>query len=129
MVRGLADLREVFRLVREAVHNSVKHARPNRIDIRLQESADAPGTLIVEVTDDGVGFDPTGPHPGHLGLQNIRERTGRLGARLSIDSAPGAGCTVRVVLPAALESRSTTDASATGDDRRPSRPDLSSELT
>jgi signal transduction histidine kinase len=104
---------ELFRLIREAVHNSVKHARPNRIDIRLQESTEAPGTLVVEVADDGAGFDPTASHQGHLGLQTMRERTGRLGASLSIDSAPGAGCTVRVVLPAAL--RPSSDADAPGD--------------
>ena len=46
------------------------------------------------LADDGVGFDPQAPHPGHYGLTGLREQVEQLGARLSIDSAPGQGCTV-----------------------------------
>jgi signal transduction histidine kinase len=96
--------RELLRVIQEALHNSIKHARPGRVDIRLQESADAPGTLVVEVADDGVGFDTQAAHPGHLGLAGMRERTGRLGGRFTVDSSP-TGTTVRVVLPDILPPR------------------------
>jgi signal transduction histidine kinase/DNA-binding LacI/PurR family transcriptional regulator len=89
--------RELFRVVQEALHNSVKHARPGRVDIRLAEPAGAPGTLVVEVTDDGIGFDPTIPYPGHLGLAGMRERTARLGGSFTVNSCP-TGTTVRLVL-------------------------------
>jgi signal transduction histidine kinase len=90
--------RELFHLIREAVHNSVKHARPSTIEIRLY-GPDADGTLVVEVADDGIGFDPDDPYPGHLGLKTMRERAEGLGGRFTVDSSPIGSTTVRVVLP------------------------------
>jgi PAS domain S-box-containing protein len=92
---------ELFRVVQEAVHNCVKHAHPHHVDIRLAEVAADPGTLVVEVDDDGVGFEPSAPHPGHLGLDTMRERTERLGGRLVVESST-AGSRVRAVLPGVL---------------------------
>jgi PAS domain S-box-containing protein len=100
---------ELFRVVQEAVHNCVKHAHPHHVDIRLAEVASDPGTLVVEVDDDGVGFEPGAPHPGHLGLETMRERTGRLGGRLVVESSP-AGSRVRAVLPGILHPSSSDDA-------------------
>jgi signal transduction histidine kinase len=93
---------ELFRVVLEAVHNSVKHARPGRIEIRLREDPARDGTLTVEVADDGVGFDPAASHPSHLGINGMRERTERLGGRLVIQSAPGGPTTVCATLPGIL---------------------------
>jgi PAS domain S-box-containing protein len=92
---------ELFRVVQEAVHNCVKHAHPGHVDIRLAEGEGDPGTLVVEVADDGVGFEPSEPHPGHLGLDTMRERTERLGGRLLVQSST-AGSRVRAVLPGIL---------------------------
>jgi signal transduction histidine kinase len=92
---------ELLRMVQEALHNGVKHANPGRVDIRLVEPADAPGTLVVEVADDGTGFSPDVVLPGHMGLESMRQRVQRVGGRLTIDSSP-AGSTVRAVLPDAL---------------------------
>jgi Na+/proline symporter len=97
---------ELFRVVQEAVHNSVKHAQPGRIDIRLIDHPEEQGALLVEVADDGVGFDPAAPRePGHLGLDGMRERTHRLGGRFTVDSSPTGPTTVRAVLPAASRHR------------------------
>jgi signal transduction histidine kinase/DNA-binding LacI/PurR family transcriptional regulator len=93
---------ELFRIVQEALHNSVKHAGPGHIDIRLHGPVDAAGTLVVEVADDGVGFDPSVPHPGHLGLETMRERAERLGGLFTVDSSPAGSTTIRVVLPGIL---------------------------
>jgi signal transduction histidine kinase len=106
---------ELFRVVREAVHNSVKHAHPAHIDIRLGEPTGEVGTLVVEVADDGAGFDPDVPHPGHLGLQSMRERAERLGGRLVVDSSPG-GSTVRAVLPGILRQHAADSATTHPDD-------------
>jgi Na+/proline symporter/signal transduction histidine kinase len=89
---------ELFRVVQEALNNSVKHAQPNRVDIRLDQPSDGTGTLVVEVADDGTGFDPHVAHPGHLGLDSMRDRTEWLGGRLTVTSSPQ-GSTVRAVLP------------------------------
>jgi signal transduction histidine kinase len=90
---------ELFRIVQEAVHNCVKHAQPRCVEIRFHEPTDADRTLVVEVADDGVGFDPDKGHPGHLGLSTMRERTERLGGHFTIDSSPAGSTTVRAVLP------------------------------
>lgn len=92
---------ELFRVVQEAVHNCVKHARPQHVGIRLSGITGDPESLVVEVDDDGVGFEPSAPHPGHLGLDTMRERTERLGGRLVIESST-TGSRVRAVLPGIL---------------------------
>jgi signal transduction histidine kinase len=89
---------ELLRVVQEAVHNCVKHAHPQHVDIRLAGVVGDPGSLVVEVEDGGVGFEPDAPHPGHLGLDTMRERTERLGGRLVVESS-AAGSRVRAVLP------------------------------
>jgi signal transduction histidine kinase len=86
---------EVFRIAQEALHNSLRHARAGRISVSLEENGDGLG---LSVSDDGVGFDPTEPalRARRLGLTSMEERARELGGRLSIESAPGAGTTVRL---------------------------------
>jgi signal transduction histidine kinase len=93
---------ELFRITQEAVRNSVKHARAGHIDIVFAQDAGATAALIIEITDDGVGFWPDAPHPGHLGLNTMSERARLLGGRLDVDSSPAGSTTVRAVLPGIL---------------------------
>jgi signal transduction histidine kinase len=86
-----------YRIAQEALHNAVQHARARRVEVRLAEEE---ACLRVEVADDGIGFDPTSPFPGHLGLRTMRERAEELGGRVEIESAPGAGARVIALLPA-----------------------------
>ena len=91
------ELKEpIYRIAQEALHNTVKHARASQIQLRLE--CDRAGILL-EVADDGHGFDPKGPFPGHLGLQSMRERAAALGGSLDIDSAPGRGTRVIARIP------------------------------
>ncbi|HET9614248.1 MAG TPA: GAF domain-containing sensor histidine kinase [Candidatus Limnocylindrales bacterium] len=84
-------------LVREALSNATRHGRPRRIDVRLSRSD---GESVLEIADDGVGFDPArAGGDGHHGLVNMRIRADTIGARLDVDSRPGAGTTVRLALP------------------------------
>ena len=56
--------------------------------------------LVIEVRDDGVGFEPTViSQQGHYGLIGLRERARLLGGQLTIISAPGKGTSMRVLLP------------------------------
>jgi signal transduction histidine kinase len=83
----------LYRLAQEALHNAVKHAQAKRAWVELVATD---GEVVLTVRDDGVGFDPAEPHPGHFGLETMRERASRIGADLSLESAPGAGTMVRV---------------------------------
>ena len=53
----------------------------------------------LEVQDWGIGFDPESVAEGHFGLEGIRQRVRLLGGRLTIETAPGSGTLVRVVVP------------------------------
>ena len=90
---------ELYRFAQEALHNTVKHARANRVDMRMHSS---PEGFLLEVFDDGVGFDPASAFPGHLGLHSMRERVTRLGGGLQIESAPGHGTRIHLRLPASV---------------------------
>jgi signal transduction histidine kinase len=86
----------LYRIAQEAMHNTVKHAGASRIEIRLGRCPDG---LVLEVRDNGRGFDPTGSFPGHLGLRSMRERVTRVGGALDLQSAPQQGTTIRVQVP------------------------------
>ncbi len=55
--------------------------------------------MILEIDDDGIGFDPALSFPGHLGLQSMRERATYLDGTLNIESAPGCGTHISVQVP------------------------------
>jgi signal transduction histidine kinase len=90
---------ELYRVAQEALHNTVKHARANRVNLRMY--LDTKGVLL-EVCDDGVGFDTTRSFPGHLGLHSMRERIARLGGTLQIESTPKQGTCIHAQLPASI---------------------------
>ena len=98
---------DAYRLVQEALHNCVKHARATHVDVRIDRAVDNPRTLLVEVADDGVGFDPAVAPPGlgvpGLGLVSMRERAERLGGRLVVGPRAGGGTVVRLVAPRVLD--------------------------
>ena len=89
--------KELYRIAQEALHNTVKHARASKVDLVLHRTANA---VILEVGDDGVGFDPLGSFPGHLGLRSMQERVSHLGGMLQIESAPGQGTRLLAQVPA-----------------------------
>jgi signal transduction histidine kinase len=82
---------EILRIAQEAIQNALRHARADRIAVRL-------GAGVLEVEDDGIGFDPkaAAARSRRLGLTSMEERARRIGGTLEIRSAPGAGTTVRL---------------------------------
>jgi len=82
---------DLYRIAQEAMHNTVKHARAKKVDLVLRQTSKA---VILEVRDDGVGFDPMGSFPGHLGLHSMQERVSSLGGILQIESVPGRGTSI-----------------------------------
>ncbi len=91
---------EAFRVVREALTNVRKHASAGRVAIRLDV---AEGWLVVEVEDDGRGFDPAAVVADagrpQLGLAGIRERATSTGGHVDWRPAPGGGTIVRLTIP------------------------------
>lgn len=85
----------LYRVAQEALNNIAKHARANKVFLGLHQEN---GTVQLEIRDDGVGFDSLREYPGHLGLVSMRERIERLGGSFWLESATGAGTTVRAVL-------------------------------
>jgi len=84
---------DVLRIAQEAIHNALRHSGAGHIAVVLERTT---AGIVVEVTDDGSGFDPDDPElrSRHLGLTSIEERAAELGARLQIRSAPGRGTVV-----------------------------------
>lgn len=109
----------LLRCAQEGLANVRRHAQAGsaRIEVRegapgerLGEGPAAAGpTAVLELADDGVGFRPEAASSG-FGLPGLRERARALGGAIRIDSAPGAGTTVRIQVPIAA----TTATSATG---------------
>jgi signal transduction histidine kinase len=87
----------VFRLLQESLANGFRHGGASRQRVSLDV---ADSQLVVEVSDEGKGFDPTASIAGeHLGLQGMRERVELLGGRFDVASAPDHGTVVRASLP------------------------------
>jgi signal transduction histidine kinase len=93
---------QLFGIGREALANVVKHAEATAAQVRVEAQ---PGQVLVEVRDNGRGFDPAAGHPGHFGLDSMRSRAAEIGGRLTIASTPGYGTVVRVRVP--VESETT----------------------
>jgi signal transduction histidine kinase len=87
---------DVVQAAREALSNAIRHAQPHTVSLQLRRDA---GGIALEVEDDGVGFDPGAVAAGR-GLGNLRARAAALGGELEIESDPGGGTTVRIVVPA-----------------------------
>jgi signal transduction histidine kinase len=86
----------LYRITQEAMTNALKHAGAESLSIDIFEAEDA---VELRVRDEGRGYDPS-EHTGGFGLLGMRERVELLGGRLTVDTAPGAGTTVRARLPA-----------------------------
>jgi signal transduction histidine kinase len=93
----------LFRIAEETLRNVHQHANAAHVEINLRDLGN--GEIELAITDDGVGFDPTAPHPGHYGLVGMHEQAQLIDAALELQSAPGAGATVRLRLRVGPEMR------------------------
>lgn len=98
---------EIYRVASEAIRNACAHAKASGVTVELAYAGD----LRVRVTDDGLGLDPAvaaGGRAGHYGLVGMRERAARIGASLTIASAPGAGTEVTLSVPGDVAFRGSS---------------------
>lgn len=87
----------VWRVAQEAVRNVARHAEARRMSVTVHRED---RLLVLEVIDDGRGFDPAGAQPdGGFGLRGLRSLAADAGATLEVESAAGSGTTVRLEVP------------------------------
>lgn len=84
-----------YRLVQEALTNVAKHSGAEHVMLVVRREQDA---ILVEVSDDGAGFEPAAPRHG-FGLTGMRERVALVDGTLEIDSSKGGGTQIRARLP------------------------------
>lgn len=85
----------ILRIVQEALANIRKHARASRVTVTLTY---LPQSVLLDIQDEGVGFDPQMVHSG-FGLPGMRERAAGVGGMLTIESVPGEGTTIVLEMP------------------------------
>ena len=88
---------DVVQFAREALTNAVRHSGAATVSVVISRDD---GSFVLEIEDDGKGFDPEATEGLGRGLGNLRARAQTLGADLDIDSEPGRGTRVRLVMPA-----------------------------
>jgi two-component system, NarL family, sensor histidine kinase LiaS len=86
----------LFRVAQEALANVARHSGADNVEVDLIYTADS---LTLRVADDGRGFDPAKDPGEGFGLQSMRERLGKLGGRVEVESAPGEGTVITCVSP------------------------------
>jgi signal transduction histidine kinase len=83
----------LYQIAQEALNNALKHADATSITVHLGREGER---VILEIRDDGRGFDPQAAGGGGMGLVNMRERAARVGCELRVTSLPGVGTRIKV---------------------------------
>ena len=86
----------LYRIALEALNNSMRHADAGKVTVLLRREHNE---VLLEVADDGCGFDPEQHANGGMGLDNMRLYASEIGARLQVNSALAQGTTIRVAVP------------------------------
>lgn len=103
----------IFRITQEAINNAIKYSDAKRVQVSLRQ---AESEVVVEVRDDGKGFDTKKVEERSVniesgrGLFNMYERSEYINGQLSIQSAPGRGTTVRLAVPVRILTKVETEA-------------------
>jgi signal transduction histidine kinase len=94
-VVGLA----LYHIAKEALTNSASHSRAKNCWLSLDRDE---GWLMLALSDDGEGFDPSLERLGHYGISIMRERANLIGGTFELNAAPGQGCRIKVRVPLAV---------------------------
>ncbi|MES2331622.1 MAG: response regulator [Bacteroidota bacterium] len=85
----------IYRIIQEQVSNIIKHSGAHHVSVWIKTD---PVNISIVVTDDGQGFDPNEKRKG-IGLSNIVNRVASFNGETAIETAPGKGCTIRIIIP------------------------------
>lgn len=86
------EKRNLYMIIKESINNSIKYAGCKMISLKIN---DANKKLIIEIADDGKGYDPASSNGGH-GINNILKRSSEIHYKAKIDSLYGRGTTIRL---------------------------------
>ena len=86
---------QVYFIAKEALNNIERHADARRVEVMLRRNN---GHVVLEVSDDGRGFDEAQVDAERFGLQGMYERAEMIGAQLSVTSKVGQGTTVQLTM-------------------------------
>jgi len=98
-----SDTLNLLRILQEAFSNLLQHSQAS--EAIFTASARSDGGVILQLRDDGRGFDQSNLPAARRGLENMKRRAAALGAALRIEASPGRGCVVRLELPPAAPVR------------------------
>jgi two-component system sensor histidine kinase UhpB len=86
----------IYRVVQEGLINALRHAQASRIETSVESDAKS---IVVTLTDDGVGLPADWSRPGHFGLRGLAERVERLGGTFIVSNRPNSGVKLRAEIP------------------------------
>jgi PAS domain S-box-containing protein len=95
-VASLPVKEAIYRIAQEAMHNTVKHAQAGQMQLSLTWSE---REVVLEISDDGAGFDTAASYPGHLGLHSMEERSTQLGGTLQVERVAAGGTRICARIP------------------------------
>ena len=94
LLKGVEN--HLFRIVQEAISNTLRHAKANKLEIRLQRRGD---TVRMSLRDDGIGFEMDESKKTSYGLSNMQERIVETGGSIQFITAPGKGTRIEITVP------------------------------
>lgn len=100
LVKGIEN--HLFRIIQEAMSNTLRHAKADRMDIRIQRKQN---TVRVTLRDDGIGFEVDEKKQTSYGLSTMQERVTELGGSIQFITAPGKGTRIEISVPLMDEER------------------------
>ena len=86
----------LYRVVQEGLINALRHAQATRVDTVVESD---PASIVVTLTDDGVGLPADWSRPGHFGLRGLAERVERVGGTFAVSNCPRRGVKLKAEIP------------------------------
>ncbi len=102
--KGIED--HLFRIVQEALSNTLRHSRASTLDIRLQKREDL---VRLSIRDNGIGFDLDVKKHASYGIVSMQERVNEIGGAMTIITAPGKGTRIDIRIPIIINEEDKTD--------------------